>query len=95
MDPGFGGFDGVNVRQLCLEIIALSFAEVLVLPCWQLQELADINTEAKLLLLIITFVCVREKEMLSGQREEKGTGNQRGWNSECSRTELACPWALL
>lgn len=49
------------------------------LPCWQLQELAegvgDINTEAKLLLLIITSVCV--KEALSGQKEQKEPGSQR------------------
>lgn len=57
---GLGGGSGRN--KLCLEIIALSFTEVLVPPCWQLQELAgnfgDTNTEAKLLLLIITCVCV-------------------------------------
>ena len=68
------------------------------LPCWQLQELAedigDINTGAKLLLLIITFMCVREKEMLSGQKEEKETGSQRGRSSGVSSTRLARPWAL-
>lgn len=69
------------------------------LPCWQLQELAegigDINTEGKLLLLIITFMCVREQETLSGQKEEKETGSQRGRSSGVSSTRLARPWGLL
>lgn len=60
---GLGGWGGDNARnKLCLEIIALSFTEVLVPPCWQLQELAgsfgDTNTEAKLLLLIMASVFV-------------------------------------
>lgn len=63
------------------------------LPCWQLQELAegvgDINTEAKLLLLIITSVCV--KEALSGQKEQKEPGSQR--QETCGpRRRLAGPW---
>lgn len=69
------------------------------LPCWQLQELAegigDINTEGKLLLLIITFMCVREQETLSGQKEEKETGSRRGRSSGVSSTRLAHPWGLL
>lgn len=68
------------------------------LPCWQLQELAegigDINTEGKLLLLIITFMCVREQETLSGQKEEKETGSQRGRSSGVSSTRLAHPRGL-
>lgn len=66
------------------------------LPCWQLQELAegvgDINTGAKLLLLTVTFMCVREKETSPGQGEEE-TGNQRGQSSGVSG--LAHPQALL
>lgn len=50
------------------------------LPCWQLQELAegigDINTEAKILLLIITFMCVRG--WWKGWREEKEAPRRAG-----------------
>lgn len=66
------------------------------LPCWQLQELAegvgDINTEAKLLLLIIASMCVREKEMLSGQKGEKEAGSQRGGRPVVPSRRLARPW---
>jgi len=55
---GWFGWWQRKERELSLEIIALSFAEALVLPRWQWQELAGgtggINTGAKLLRLRIT-----------------------------------------
>lgn len=51
-------------RELCLEIITLYFAEVLVLPCWQLQELTgvigDISSSNFVSVFIIT--CSYEKQ---------------------------------
>lgn len=100
---GWGGLGGDNARnKLCLEIIALSFTEVLVPPCWQLQELAgsfgDTNTEAKLLLLIITCMRVRRKRRYQGRERE--TVKQRGcsWGSPAQGWHIlggAQPWRLL
>lgn len=65
------------------------------LPCWQLQELAegigDINTEAKLLLLIITFMCVRVVERMEG-----GEGSpQKGWHCSALPVKSALPRGWL
>lgn len=78
-----GASGGDNAKnELCLEIIALSFTEVLVPPCWQLRELAgsfgDTNPEAKLLLLIITSMCVRGTRHY--QSREREAAKERGWS---------------